>query len=207
MKYLFITSSIFFLFLFVSFGQLAGNEEMEIKRRVESVIGTEQSQLCGVNSLYLALRIFTGDKPNHSDLIKRFPEVREKGLNLEQLSQYFDEKGYSWKYARIGKKEIEKLNKKIVAFVLTKDGDNAHIHLMKKKNDAILQIADAPDTYKEISVASIGSQQFNCLLASKEKVSFPAQTNWIKICLSGCLILGGLGLCVPMFFKKKAIAV
>jgi hypothetical protein len=199
---MFRLTQISFLFIFtfssLAYGSENGHTHKEKSHEIEP-------PLCGVNSLYLALRLLSIDaKPDYEKLLSFFPNARSEGISLEQLSQYFDKRQIPWQYARLGKEELKQLSEKAILFVLTKSKNNAHLYLMRRNGPERWQAIDAPSNFVDIKGSDIEKISLDCLVVAKEKGDLLKNKKPSAALVSTVLGLAWVGFLLLVFRGKKA---
>jgi hypothetical protein len=163
----------------------------------ETILSPQEdvSRLCGVNSLYIALRFIGDERPNFDALLRHFPNARKDGTSFRELTRYFDAYGIPWRYAKIGREQLREINNGVVFFVLTQYEGGAHLHIMRKKDSGTVQIIDAPDVFLERNIEKMDGTVLDCLLVARTAGDLPknlTQPGRIKFWLvtAGAFLVG-----------------
>ncbi|MDR2980922.1 MAG: hypothetical protein LBV12_01600 [Puniceicoccales bacterium] len=153
---------------------------------------TDPSQLCGINSLYVALKLLGEDELDYLALLEKFPQAKEAGVSLREIEQYLVQKGYCCQYAKLEKETLPVLDQAKLTFVLNEAG-SPHIFLMRSKNNGAIQIIDPPHDPFLFEAEKMRDRSFAALVVSEAPLGNMPMHNraWLGVS-AGCLGLGCL---------------
>jgi ABC-type bacteriocin/lantibiotic exporter with double-glycine peptidase domain len=141
------------------------------------VIRAENKNLCGVNSLYLALKFLGEKNVNRENLIAEFEDVRNKGTNLLKIKSYLEKKGYPCRLMEISVREFAKMPRGVIAIVYEENEDEkklSHVFLMRCISNAGIHVIDFPQENR-LKEEDLNEEEMFCLLVAKDERMLPSE--------------------------------
>ncbi len=160
--------------------------------------------LCGINCLYVALRLWGDDKYSFEQLVSFFPNSQEKGTSLAQLRLFLEKEGYHCKITKFSDEKLRKSDEKTLVFYLIERSNEAHIILKKRVASGSIQLIDPPNiiTYRDKDQNAPYPDEYIALTASPNPVG-----NGFDPYLTGLVLTGVFSVILIYSFcsKKKKI--
>jgi ABC-type bacteriocin/lantibiotic exporter with double-glycine peptidase domain len=152
--------------------------------------------LCGINCLYLTLKIFH-ENVGYNNILKAFPDAAKNGTSLQQIQAYLMEKGYKCDIQKINDVALRENGGDVVAIILLQQSTGFHIILKKSQmNPDGITVIDPPNTKHFLPSANLSTEPHVTLLVSKSPISGGTYPKQLLVCFflgisifSGCLYL------------------
>ena len=173
--------TVWFLVLMIPLPNLWAEKENVFMPPLEYVEG--DSMLCGINSLYIALRLFGEENIEYKTLLASFSDVRRRGISLQELKSFFERKTYYCVTNEISELEITQLPSSTVAIALTQYGEyNYHLTTKISDGNGSLLVADADQGLKKISPGQLNETKQMTLLVSTIPITLEeTQSPWLYL--------------------------
>jgi hypothetical protein len=199
----------FFLLLALFFPLTAGRSQSgNMRSDAKGMFYSQRDDnLCVAYALYLGLKFHGGENVPYQTIIDTFPNIEEKGANLEQTKNYLESQGFVCHFYKGRLAELLKLKKDVLLFLLRESDDPSkisHVFFARSLRHDTFQIFNFPEGEQKVKKEDLRDVNVFCLLAAKDAELLPAERFFQgKALYMAWALLFAVALSSILIFKRK----